>query len=348
MANMKALVYAGVNKPEIQERPVPTIREPTDAIIKMKYGTICGTDLHILKGDVPTCKPGTILGHEGVGQIEKLGDSVKGLKVGDTVIISAISACMACENCLKLMTSHCETGGWILGHKIDGTQAEYVRVPHAGTSVFKVPSGIDPKVAFTLSDAFPTGMEAGTINACVQPGSTVAIIGGGPVGLAVLMTAKLYSPSEVVVIDLDDNRLAQAKAMGATAVANPGNMTSEEIMDKFTGGKGFDCVIEAVGVPKTFEMSQDIIAAGGNLANLGVHGKPVDLHLEKLWDRNFALRSKLVDGTTIPMLIRLSDKNILKPELLVSHYFKWSEMEHAYKVFGAAAENKALKMCIEF
>ncbi|KAI5290099.1 hypothetical protein KEM54_002450 [Ascosphaera aggregata] len=345
---MQALVYEAQHKPTVQERPVPQIREVDDAIVRMKYSTICGTDLHILSGEVPTCKPGTILGHEGVGVIEKLGDAVQGFKVGDTVLISCVSKCGACGECSRSIPSHCHTGGWILGNQIDGTQAEYVRLPHAAASMYHIPPSIDTASALTLSDAFPTAMEAGTINGRVAPGKTVAVIGAGPVGLSVVMTAKIYTPSELVVIDLDDNRLQQAKDMGATNTANPKKMSAEEILNKFTEGRGFDCVIEAVGNVHTFELAQQLIAVGGDFANLGVHGAPVSLHLDNLWDRNMCFRTKLVDATSIPTLIKLAEKRLINPAALISHVFKWSEIDKAYEVFSNAAENKALKVRIDF
>ncbi|KAI5304307.1 hypothetical protein KEM56_006639 [Ascosphaera pollenicola] len=313
---MKALVYADRDKPEVQTREMPQIRHVDDAIVKMKHSTICGTDLHILKGHLATCHPGTVLGHEGVGVVQAVGEGVRGFEIGDTVLLACVSKCGVCAPCRKDMPSHCETGGWILGNHIDGTQAEYVRIPHANGSMYRLPESIDPTTALTLSDAFPTGMEVGTLNAKVRPGKTLVIIGGGPVGLSALLTAKFYTPREILVVDFDDNRLKQAKAFGATQVANPKHMNADEIKETFSNGEGFDCVIEAVGNQGAFEMAQQLVAIGGDLANLGVHGKPVGLHLESLWDRNLA--------------------------------FKWKDVDKAYDVFGHAAENKALKVRIDF
>src|SRR6202044_1008633 len=273
-------------KRTVEERPKPEITASTDAIVKITKTTICGTDLHILKGDVPTCQPGRILGHEGVGVIEKVGPGVTSFKPGDRVLISCISSCGKCIYCRKLMYSHCTTGGWILGNRIDGTQAEFVRIPYVDTSLYHIPEGADEEALVMLSDILPTGFECGVLNGKVQPGTTVAIVGAGPIGLAALLTAQFYSPADIVMIDLDDNRLEMAKRFGATQTINSTDGKAVETLMKLTGGKGVDTAIEAVGIPATFELCEQIIAPGGNIANIGVHGQKVALHLERLWDRN--------------------------------------------------------------
>jgi alcohol dehydrogenase len=285
---MKALVYKATDTVALEERPKPTIAAPTDAIVKITHTTICGTDLHILRGDVPTCAPGRVLGHEGVGVIDTVGSSVQGFQVGDSVLVSCISACAICGPCRRGMTSHCVSGGWILGNTIDGTQAEYLRVPHAASSLHRLAADIDTRAAVMLSDILPTGLECGVLNGRVQPGGTVAIIGAGPVGLAALITAKLYSPSLIVAIDTDDGRLAMAKKLGAQHTVNPTAVDAAEAVRTLTNREGCDTVIEAVGVPATFELCQELVAPGGTIANVGVHGAKVDLHLEKLWDRNIS------------------------------------------------------------
>jgi alcohol dehydrogenase len=281
---MKALVFNGTGKITVESRPKPSLQKPTDAIVKVNYTTICGTDLHILKGDVPEVQLGTILGHEGVGTIEELGAGVTRFTPGDQVLLSCISACGTCEYCKRGMNSHCETGGWVLGHTIDGTQAEYVRIPHADSSLYKIPQGVSQRSAVLLSDILPTGYECGVLNSKIQPGSTVAIIGAGPVGLAALLTAKLYTPSWVLMIDTDKNRLDVAKELGAEHVAQPSNVS--DVLERLTDGRGCDAVIEAVGIPATFEQCQELVAPGGVIANVGVHGASVQLRLEKLWSYN--------------------------------------------------------------
>src|SRR5271163_637973 len=269
---MKAFVYRGPGKKALEDRPKPEITAPTDAIVKVVKTTICGTDLHILKGDVPTCQPGRILGHEGVGIIDKVGPAVTAFKPGDHVLISCVSACGKCVYCRKQMYSHCTTGGWILGNTIDGTQAEFVRIPHADNSLYPIPAGADEEALVMLSDILPTSFECGVLNGKVEPGSTIAIVGSGPIGLAALLTAQFYSPAEIIMIDLDDNRLEVAKRFGATSGVNSrdGNAVTEVMA--MTGGRGVDTAIEAVGIPATFELCQQLVAPGGVIANIGVHG----------------------------------------------------------------------------
>jgi alcohol dehydrogenase len=347
MSSMKALVYLGPAKKALEERPKPTITAPTDAIVKITKTTICGTDLHILKGDVPTCQPGRILGHEGVGIVDKVGSGVIAFKAGDRVLISCISACGKCIYCRKLMYSHCTTGGWILGNKIDGTQAEFVRIPYADTSLYPIPDGVDEEALVMLSDILPTGFECGVLNGKVQPGSTVAIVGAGPIGLAVLLTAQFYSPAEIIMIDLDDNRLETAKRFGATRTVNSANGKTVETVMKMTGKRGVDTAIEAVGIPATFELCEEIVAPGGIIANIGVHGTKVELHLENLWDRNITITTRLVDTVSTPMLLDTMRAHKIDPRLLITHRFKLDRIIDAYETFAHAAGTRALKVIIE-
>jgi alcohol dehydrogenase len=347
MSAMKAFVYLGPGKKALQERPKPEVTAPTDAIVNITKTTICGTDLHILKGDVPTCEPGRILGHEGVGIIEKVGPAVTAFKPGDRVLISCITACGKCDYCRKLMYSHCRTGGWILGNKIDGTQAEFVRIPHADTSLYPIPEDADEEALVMLSDILPTGFECGVLNGKVQPGGSVAILGSGPIGLAALLTAQFYSPAEIIMIDLDDNRLEVAKRFGATATVNSADGKVVETVLKMTGGRGVDAAIEAVGVPATFELCEKIVAPGGVIANIGVHGTKVDLHLENLWDRNLTITTRLVDTVSTPMLLNTVRSHKIDPKRLITHRFKLDHILDAYETFGHAADTKALKVIIE-
>lgn len=344
---MKALVYQGPGKKALQDRPMPEIVDPSDAIVRMTRTTICGTDLHILKGDVPTCEPGRILGHEGVGIVEKTGAAVTAFKKGDRVLISCISACGKCEYCRNGMYSHCTTGGWILGNKIDGTQAEFVRIPHADTSLYPIPAGSDEEALVMLSDILPTGFECGVLNGKVQPGDTVAIVGSGPIGLAALLTAQFYSPAEIIMIDLDNNRLEVAKRFGAIATINSADGKAAETVMKMTGGRGVDTAIEAVGVPATFLICQDIVGPGGTIANVGVHGIKVDLHLERLWSQNISITTRLVDTVTTPMLLKTVQSKKIDPKLLITHRFKLANIIEAYETFADAAKTHALKVIIE-
>lgn len=344
---MKAFVYLGPAKKAVEERPKPEISAPTDAIVKVTKTTICGTDLHILKGDVPSCQPGRILGHEGVGVIEQAGSGIMAFKPGDRVLISCISSCGRCVYCRKLMYSHCTTGGWILGNTIDGTQAEFVRIPYADTSLYHIPDGADEEALVMLSDILPTGFECGVLNGKVQPGTTVAIVGAGPIGLAALLTAQFYSPADIVMIDLDDNRLEMAKRFGATAVVNSTDGKALEKVLKMTGNRGVDTAIEAVGIPATFELCEGIVAPGGTIANIGVHGKKVDLHLEHLWDRNITITTRLVDTVSTPMLLNSVRSRKIDPKLLITHRFKFDRILDAYETFANAAKTHALKVIIE-
>jgi alcohol dehydrogenase len=343
---MKSFVYLGPGKHSLEERPKPEIVAPTDAIVKITKTTICGTDLHILKGDVPTCKPGRILGHEGVGVIDSAGSAVTAFKPGDAVLISCISACGKCVYCRKLMYSHCTTGGWILGNTIDGTQAEFVRIPHADNSLYPIPEGADEEALVMLSDILPTGFECGVLNGKVQPGSTVAIVGSGPIGLAALLTAQFYSPADIIMIDIDDNRLEIAKRFGATSTVNSSDGKAVEAVLKITDGRGVDTAIEAVGAPATFELCEKIIAPGGTIANIGVHGTKVDLHLENLWDRNITITTRLVDTVSTPMLLNSLRSRKIDPKLLITHHFTLDSILDAYETFGHAADTKALKVII--
>lgn len=287
MATMQALVYTKPDTIELLTRPKPTLQAPTDAIVRIVHASICGTDLHILKGDVPSIQPERILGHEGIGMVEKVGDSVHKFAVGDRVLVASQTSCGACRFCQRRIVSHCDEGGWQLGNRIDGTQAEYVRIPHANLSLHKVPNGIPGRIAIMLSDVLPTGMECGTLNGNVTPGGSVVIIGAGPIGVGCLLTARLYSPAILVMMDVDDARLEQARTMGAQTV-NSKAPDAQETLNRLTDGQGFDSVIEAVGIPVTFQMAQELVAVGGSIANVGVHGQKVDLHIESLWDRNIS------------------------------------------------------------
>ena len=344
---MKALVYEGPGKKALKDHAVPEITAPTDAIVKIVKTTICGTDLHILKGDVPTCAPGRILGHEGVGIVDKVGSGVTAFHPGDRVIVSCISSCGKCDYCRHGMYSHCVNGGWILGNTIDGTQAEFVRIPFADTSLYHIPAGADEEALVMLSDILPTGFECGVLNGKVQPGSTVAIVGSGPIGLAALLTAQFYSPAEIIMIDFDNNRLEVATRFGATTVINNKDGKAVEKVMKMTSGRGVDTAIEAVGAPASFITCEDIVAPGGIIANIGVHGVKADLHLEKLWDRNIAITTRLVDTVTTSMLLKTVQSHKIDPKRLITHRFELDKILDAYETFGNAAKTSALKVIIE-
>ena len=350
---MKALVYKGPGNKSWEEVPDPVIQHPTDIVVRMAATTICGTDLHIMKGDVAAVQPGRILGHEGIGVITEIGGGVTQLAIGDKVILACISACGVCSNCHEGLYSHClnDEGaagiGWIFGHLIDGTQAEYVRVPFAENSVYKVPEGVSDAEGIALSDILPTGFEIGVQYGGVKPGDVVAVIGSGPVGLAAVMTSRLYGPSRIVAIDLDDARLVRARDFGATDTVNSGAADWKEQVLAATDGLGVDVAIEAVGIPSTFTMATELVRPGGNVANVGVHGSGVELALDRLWISNIDIAMGLVNTNTLGMLLKLVAAKQLPAEKFVTHTFKFDQMLEAYDVFGHAAEHDALKVLIK-
>jgi len=343
---MKALVYHGPGQKNLEEKPDPKILKPTDAVVRILKTTICGTDLHILKGDVPEVTDGRIIGHEGVGVIEETGSAVSNFKKGDHVLISCITSCGKCSFCKKGMYSHCEDGGWILGHLIDGTQAELVRIPHADNSLYLIPAGADEEALTMLSDILPTGFECGVLNGQVKPGDTIAIVGAGPIGIAVLLTAQFYAPAEIIMIDPDENRLAIAEKFGATQLINPGNTAPVTRVLELTEKKGVDVAIEAVGIPQTFELCEEIIMPGGHIANIGVHGKSAQLHLETLWSKNITITTRLVDTASTSLLLKMTGSKKINPSALITHRFRFDQLMDAYETFSHAADQKALKVII--
>ena len=345
---MNALVYHGPGNRSWDAVPDPAIQAPTDVIVRVDTATICGTDLHILKGDVPECKPGTVLGHEAVGTVVEAGSAVTGLQIGDHVLVSCVSACGRCRFCKEGRYGQCSGGGgWIFGHLIDGLQAEYARVPFADTSLYKVPVGLTDEQVLFLSDIMPTSFEVGVLNGQVRPGDTVAIVGDGPIGLAAIMTAKLYTPGRIVAIDLSDARLASAKEFGADVTINNGQEDAVKKVFELTGGLGADVAMEAVGVPSTFELATDLVRPGGHVANIGVHGKPATLHLEKLWIRDITITTGLVDTYSVPQLLSLIEGGRLDPTKFATHHFPMADVMSAYDVFADAANTKALKVVLQ-
>ncbi|MBF0502912.1 MAG: zinc-dependent alcohol dehydrogenase family protein [Candidatus Riflebacteria bacterium] len=343
---MKALVFHGPNSLAWEDRPKPKIMNATDAIIRITTTTICGTDLHILKGDVPTVTDGRILGHEGVGIVEEVGTNVLNFRKGDKILVSNITSCGRCSFCKKEMYSHCRTGGWLLGNSIDGTQAEYVRIPLADTGLHMLTPEVDDEAVVMLSCILPTGLECGALSGQVKPGDVVAIVGAGPVGLAALLTAQLYSPADIIMIDIDDHRLEVALSFGATKIVSSSDGRAVERIMALTQGAGVDVAIEAVGLSTTFDICQAIIAPGGRIANVGVHGKSVELHLERLWSSNITLTTRLVDASTTPMLLRMVQSGRLDAKKLVSHRFRLAEIMKAYDTFSNAEKQHALKVVL--
>ena len=344
---MKALVYGGPGERTWESVPDPTIEQPTDAVVRIDTTTICGTDLHILKGDVPEVRPGTILGHEAVGTVVEVGDAVTTVAPGDRVLVSCITSCGRCRFCRERRYGLCTGwGGWIFGHLIDGVQAELARVPFADTSVYRVPDELTDEQVLFLADILPTAYECGVLNARIEPGDTVAIVGAGPIGLATIMTAQLYTPGRIVAIDLAASRLEKALEFGADVVIDNGTEDPVARVMEVTGGLGADAAIEAVGVPETFELCTELIRLGGRVANVGVHGHPATLHLERLWIRDVLLTTGLVDTYTTPTLLRLIADGRLDPTAFATHRFELGEAEQAYDTFADAAATNALTVVL--
>lgn len=344
---MKALVYGGPGTREWKDVPKPVIEDPTDAVVRVTAVTICGTDLHILKGDVPEVEPGRVLGHEAVGVVEEVGSSVTGLEPGDRVLISCITTCGRCSYCRTGGYGQClGGGGWILGHTVDGVQAEYVRVPFADTSTHLLPPDVSDTAAVVLADILPTAYEVGVLNGTVKPADTVVVVGAGPIGLAAIQTAQLYSPGHVVAVDLAASRLEAAKQFGADVTAATAD-EAERVVGELTGGLGADVAIEAVGVPDTFELCAKLVRPGGHVANVGVHGRPATLHLEDLWIRNVTITTGLVDTVSTPTLLKMVEAGRIDGERFITHRFALGEMAEAYDVFENAGDTGALKVVLE-
>jgi alcohol dehydrogenase len=345
---MKALVYHGPGQRGWDDVPDPTIIDPTDIVVRIDTSTICGSDLHILKGDVPETTPGTVLGHEAVGTVQEIGAGVSTVAAGDRVLLSCISACGRCRYCKEARYGQClGGGGWIFGHLINGLQAEYARVPFADNSVFKVPEQLSDEQVLFLADILPTAYEVGVLNGKVSPGDVVAIVGAGPIGLAAILTAQLYTPGQIVSIDLADSRLASAEKFGADTTINNGREDALVRIMELTDGLGADVALEAVGVPDTFELACEMIRPGGRVANIGVHGHSATLHLEKLWTRDVTITTGLVDTQTIPQLMNLVASGRLDPTVFATHHFALEDTMSAYDTFADAANTAALKVVLE-
>jgi alcohol dehydrogenase len=344
---MKALVYHGPNDMSWDEVADPALLDDTDAVVRVDATTICGSDLHILKGDLPEVTAGRILGHEAVGTVEQVGAAVKNVHAGDRVLVSCISACGTCRYCRETRFGQClNGGGWVLGHNIDGTQAEKVRVPFADTSTYPVPAGVADEEFLMLADILPTAYEVGVLNGHVSPGDVVAVVGAGPIGLSAIIGSHLFSPSHVVAIDLADSRLEAAKQFGADVTVNNSREDALAVVRDLTRGLGADVAIEAVGTPATFELAAELVRPGGHIANIGVHGKPATLHLETLWTRDVTITTGLVDTYSTPTLSRLVETHQLTPQRFVTHHFPLGDMMKAYEAFANASETGALKVVL--
>lgn len=344
---MKALVFHEPGGAAWESVADPDVQDSQDVVVRVETTTLCGTDLHILNGDVPAVTPGRVLGHEAVGEVVEAGRDVRAVRPGDRVLIPCITACGRCRYCRESSYGQCRGGGgWILGHRIDGTQAEYVRVPFADHSLHLLPGGIDSQDAVLFADVYPTGYEVGVLNGQVRPGDTVVVVGAGPVGLAAIASARLYSPDRVIAVDLNSQRLEAADRFGADAKVLAEDKP-EQLVQDLTDGLGADVTIEAVGAPETFEMCTRMVRPGGHVANVGVHGKPAALHLEDLWIKDLTIRMGLVDTSSTAMLLSMLAAGRLPASEMVTHVFELGAVEEAYEVFAASAETGALKVALK-
>jgi alcohol dehydrogenase len=345
---MKALVYHGPGRKAWEDVPDAAIAEPTDVVVRVDTTTICGTDLHILHGDVPAVTDGRILGHEAVGTVIAVGAAVTGFAAGDRVLVPAITKCGRCAYCQRGMPSHCQTVGgigWIFGHLIDGTQAELVRVPYADTSLYAVPDDVTNEQAIFLADSLPTGYEVGVLAGQVRPGDTVAVVGAGAVGLSAVLTTGLWGASKVIAVDTNKFRLGTALEFGATDAVEAGPDAVADVL-ALTDGLGVDVAIEAVGYPETLLTAVALTRPGGTIANIGVHGAPVELPMQDLWIRNVTLTMGLVDTVSIPTLLTMVASGRIPAEKMGTHSFTFAQLDEAYEVFRDAAANSALKVVI--
>jgi alcohol dehydrogenase len=343
---MKALVYYGPGKRSWEDVPDPEVTDPDDVVVRVDAFTICGTDLHILRGDVPEVQSGRVLGHEAVGTVTSVGAGVRTLQTGDRVLMSCISACGRCRFCREGRYGQCQGGGgWVLGHLIDGVQAEFVRIPFADGSVHRLAAEIPDDAALMLADILPTSYEVGALNGGVRPGDTVVIVGAGPIGLAAIMSVGLYSPLQIIVVDPVPSRRAAATAFGADRVLAPEDDVAA-VVQELTGGLGADVSIEAVGIPATFDMAVALIRPGGRVANVGVHGKPTTLHLEELWIKDVTITTGLVDTSSTPMLLRMLRAGRLDAARIITHRFGFDEVSQAYDTFEDPVSSGALKVAV--
>ena len=344
---MRAMVYEGPGRRRFAEVPDPQITDDADVIVRVDATTICGVDLHILAGDVPSVRPGRILGHEAVGTVEDVGSAVRTMGPGDRVLVPCISVCGACRYCREGHYGQCQGGGaWVLGRTFDGTQADFVRVPFADASTYRLPDGVSDEDALMLADILPTGYEVGVLKARVSPGDVVAVVGTGPVGLAAIMGARLFSPSHVIAIDHAELRLDAAKQFGADITVNNAITDPVAVVRSLTDGLGADVAIEAVGKPETFELAVNLARPGARIANIGVHGKPAALHLEDQWIRDITVTTGLVDTYSTPTLLRLVSSGQLEVGKFITHRFAFDDFDEAYEVFSHAGDSGALKVVL--
>ncbi len=343
---MKALVWDG-NDIILTERPRPKIENSRDAIVKVCLSSICTSDLHIINGYVPKARKNIILGHEFVGEVIELGDSVGDLKIGDRVSANCETFCGECYFCKQGYINNCENGGWKLGCTIDGCQAEYVRVPFADKGLTKIPDNVSFRNALFVGDILSSGYFGAEL--CeIKSGDTIAVIGAGPVGLCVMASAKIFNAGGIIAIDIDEARLNIAKIQGlADYVFNPNKCDIENEIKKLTFSRGADAVIEAAGGDNTFETAWKIARANSIIALVAMYEKAQILPLPVMYGKNLIFKTGGVDAIHSKELLEMISAGKLNTDFLISSEYPFSKILNAYKDFDTKA-NGCLKFAISY
>lgn len=343
---MKALIWK--NKTiELIEKPYPKIVDSRDAIVRVTLSSICTSDLHIKHGFVPLARQGVTLGHEFVGEIVELGSDIKNLKIGDKVSANVETFCGECFFCKRGFINNCVHGGWELGCKIDGAQAEYIRVPFADMGLNKLPENISYKNALFVGDVLASGYFGAEL--CeIKPDDTVAVIGSGPVGLCTMASARVMNANKIIAIDIDNKRLEVAKYQGlADIVFNPNECNIENDIKNVTEGRGTDCVIEAAGGKNTFEMAWKIARANAIIALVGMYENAQILPLSDMYGKNLIFKTGGVDAKHSEKLLKYISEGKINTDFLITQSFKFTDIENAYKFFEEKPEF-CLKIALEY
>lgn len=344
---MKALVYKQKGIIELCEKPLPEIRNENDAIVKVTLSTICTSDLHIMHGAVPLAKEGVTLGHEFVGVVTAVGENVKNLKAGDRVSANCITFCGECRFCKRGFINNCIKGGWEIGCKIDGCQAEYVRVPFAQTGLTKLPDNVSDENALFVGDILSSGYFGAEL--CnIKQNDIIAVIGAGPVGLCSMMCARLFGASKVIAIDIDSTRLdIAAKNKLADYTINPAHQDLQNIIEEITGGDGADGVIEAAGGENTFELAWKIARPNSVVALVAMYEKAQTLPLPHMYGKNLIFKTGGVDATHCEELVKYISQGKISTDILISKKMAFDDILKAYKMFEEKTDN-CLKIAITY
>lgn len=329
---MKALIY-NKNKIHLGERQMPEIKHPQDAIVKVTMSSICTSDLHIIKGFVPRANEDIVLGHEFVGEVVEVGEGVKRLHAGDRVSANCETFCGECYFCQRGFVNNCEKGGWELGCRIDGCQAEYVRVPYADNGLYKLPESVSYKNALFVGDILSSGY-FGADMCEIKAGDTIAVIGAGPVGLCAMMCAKYLGAGKIIAIDIDETRLNIAKDENlADYIINPDLTNVEAEVKLLTRNRGADGVIECAGSSETFQLAWKIARPNAVVGVVAMYEENQILPLPEMYGKNITFKTGGVDANKCDKLIKLIEEQKISTDFLITHTFKLGEILEAYKLF---------------